>query len=761
MRITHLLQFCPHGRLSRDHVVSGARGITGSEQALMAFAEASAAAGHRVVVYIPAEGDFLHNDVWYKDSASRWPRLEDLDEADCVVAWLSADPLVRVSPDAFRVMVLQINDWGMCSTRDTRYRHVDKFVVQSASHVESLWSKVDHPIDRERIVVIPNGIRAERFVGSSRRIKDRLIACSSPDRGVHWMLYLWPQIKQAVPTATLHIFYEVMKWAMSAVQHANEIGQRARYMLDVLPTLSSHGVVLRGAVSPEEIAKELLRSDFMTYPCDTLMFSEGFCHPPGTRILTDHGEKEIERLSLSDRVLTHKGRWGKIESVSQRRFCGDLVRITPFAGESVSFTPEHPILAHPPTSNRGPLDRNGFLWTKASDIRKGWYLYSPSLKQEPCDSGTLAVPKRLNAEIRCAQNPPQIPQGLFLPDHIKVTKELCRFIGYFSGDGNANKRGRSAVSIFFGIGEPMETDDCETCAVSVFGAKPTRVDFSPRKKMIALRWHSSQLSYALAMWCYDEQGRKVLPSWCLNLSLELTKEVLKGLWRTDGSVFITKKTKARVATFTSSSLALISQVRVLLAKLGYRVAVFTRKHSNGHESYSICFSTAGEFLDYPSRVRRSGSSVRGRITDDGEFGLPIRKIETVPYNGNVLYLGVAEDLSYQVGNFSAHNSCSTMEACAAGTVPIMTDADALGEIYKDSGAVMIPRNATGAWIEQYRDAVISMLQHGTMPGDDLSLDDRRKRCRTFAADYDYSVIGARFNDLLETGMAEKAAHGRH
>jgi glycosyltransferase involved in cell wall biosynthesis len=242
----------------------------------MAFAEASAQAGHRVTVYVPTNGDFLHNGVWYKDSSDRWPRLEDMDEPDCVVSWLSADPLIRVSPQAFRVMVLQINDWSMCATADTRFPHVDAFVVQSQPHVESLWTKIHHPIDRDRTVVIPNGVHLERFAMSPPRIKDRIISCSSPDRGVHWLLYLWPQIKQAVPNATLHIFYEVQKWIASVMQHANEIGQRGRYMAEKLPILEHHGVVLRGAVSPGEIAHEMLRSDVMAYPCDPVMFTEGF-----------------------------------------------------------------------------------------------------------------------------------------------------------------------------------------------------------------------------------------------------------------------------------------------------------------------------------------------------------------------------------------------------------------------------------------------------------------------------------------------------
>jgi glycosyltransferase involved in cell wall biosynthesis len=275
-KIVHLMHFVAHGRLEKEHVSSGSRGVTGSEQALMAFAETAAEAGHRVVVYVPTSEDFLHNGVWYKDLFSRYPRLDDLDDADCVVAWLSGDPLVRVSPRALRVMVLQINDWSMCTTSDPLFPHVDRFVIQSQPHVESLWTKSLHPVDRDRVVVIPNGVRMDRFVGIRPRVRHRIIACSSPDRGLHWMLYLWPQIRHAVPDATLHIFYEVRKWIQSVETHANEIGQRGRYMAEKLPLLESHGVVLRGAVSPAEIAQELLRSDVMAYPCDPVSFTEGF-----------------------------------------------------------------------------------------------------------------------------------------------------------------------------------------------------------------------------------------------------------------------------------------------------------------------------------------------------------------------------------------------------------------------------------------------------------------------------------------------------
>lgn len=276
MRICHILRFTPHGGLSPENLTSGTRGLTGSEQALIAFAEASAAAGHKVVIYAPMAKPFLHNEVWYKDSESAWPRFQETDGADAVVSWLSADPLKPLPESVFRVHILQINDWSLCTVFDTEYPHVDRFVVQSESHQRWLWTRLGHPASTDKVAVINNGVWTQRYPLNPRRIPHRLIACSSPDRGLHILLYLWPDIRTAVPDATLHIFYETKKWIESTAHMMNEMGQRARYIREKLEVLKGHGVHLHNAVPPMTLAQEISRSDFMVYPCFTITFTEGF-----------------------------------------------------------------------------------------------------------------------------------------------------------------------------------------------------------------------------------------------------------------------------------------------------------------------------------------------------------------------------------------------------------------------------------------------------------------------------------------------------
>lgn len=277
MKVIHIMRFVAHGGLSPEDMTSGNRGLTGTEQTLIAFAEASAGLGHRVVVYVPTPKPFLHNGVWYMDVEAEYPRLAELDGADVVVAWLSADPLHWLPDSVFRVHVLQINDWSMCSTGpETNYAHVDRFIAQSRPHAAWLWGRAGSPKADERIIILPNGVWTQRYPPNPVRTRHRLITCSSPDRGLHILLHLWPAIRQAAPDATLHVFYEVRKWIQSCQHVMSEIGQRARYIADRLTRLEGHGVHLRNAVPPMTLAAEMSKSDFYVFPTWTILFTEGF-----------------------------------------------------------------------------------------------------------------------------------------------------------------------------------------------------------------------------------------------------------------------------------------------------------------------------------------------------------------------------------------------------------------------------------------------------------------------------------------------------
>lgn len=274
MRIVHVLLEAVHGPLTYADLTSGGRGVTGSEQAMLYLAKAQANAGHHVVCYLPTDGPGYVGGVELVDVRAAWPRLRKMDRADVAVSWLSADPLRNVGPKPLKIHSLQINDWMMCGY--DYQKSVDLYVVCTQAHKDFLWTGMGNPGPEARVEIIPNGTDVAKFSGGAKRIPRRCVYMSSPDRGLHWLLAMWPEIRYAHPDAELHIFYEVQKWMERAVLLNSEVGSRAKYVAKRIPALRNHGVVLRGAVHPGQMAQELASADVLLYPCDTIRFTEGF-----------------------------------------------------------------------------------------------------------------------------------------------------------------------------------------------------------------------------------------------------------------------------------------------------------------------------------------------------------------------------------------------------------------------------------------------------------------------------------------------------
>lgn len=274
-QIVHAVHQVAHGPLSFDDLSEGKRGVTGSEQAMLFLARAQAAAGHRVFCYLPCDAPGESLGVELIDIRKAWPRLRRTDQADVVVSWLSSDALRGVNPRAVRVHSLQINDWMMSGPNFDQ--NVDVYVAVSEAHKEFLMRQTGCPNQGEKWEVIPNGVDTSRFTVQQTRKPLRCVYLSSPDRGLHWLLSFWPEIRLMYPTAELHVFYEVNAWKEAARGLFNEVGIRADYVIKKGIALEqSGGVFFRNAVSPEFLAKELSQADVMLYPCDTVRFTEGF-----------------------------------------------------------------------------------------------------------------------------------------------------------------------------------------------------------------------------------------------------------------------------------------------------------------------------------------------------------------------------------------------------------------------------------------------------------------------------------------------------
>jgi glycosyltransferase involved in cell wall biosynthesis len=286
------------------------RGLTGSEMGFVRIGQELAALGHSVVLRtVSADTEWEGMRVASID--------EPCDPCDLVVSINEPDLLRKAPPGAKRVCMFWLNEVSFCKAAFAD--HIDLFCSPSAGHLEQVmsnpkWREVErspeHPSGKERYTpdpakwtIVPLGCDPDRFedkiadvvggdAGLSRlqawvapkKTPGSVIYCSSPDRGLHWLLQEWPAIKRAVPHATLQIFYRLADWLPTfdqtdyfpPIEPNRAIVNYVRECLRRFQDVGGLGMTIRDSVSRNEIQRAMASAEVLGYPCDTMSWSEGF-----------------------------------------------------------------------------------------------------------------------------------------------------------------------------------------------------------------------------------------------------------------------------------------------------------------------------------------------------------------------------------------------------------------------------------------------------------------------------------------------------
>jgi glycosyltransferase involved in cell wall biosynthesis len=132
---------------------------------------------------------------------------------------------------------------------------IDRFVAKSDWQADQVHRSCGIPLSK--MTVIHNGVPDVFFQRRSvRRHPARLVYTSQARRGLSVLLELFPQVRNAVPEAELHVFGYDQAGTDGAGRH--------------LPP----GIVFRGAVDKQQLARELEQAALYVYPCT---FDETFC----------------------------------------------------------------------------------------------------------------------------------------------------------------------------------------------------------------------------------------------------------------------------------------------------------------------------------------------------------------------------------------------------------------------------------------------------------------------------------------------------
>lgn len=270
-------RFCSGGPLAFDvATLYESKGLTGSESMFFNSARGLAERGHVVQVFC----DAVEESGWTeKLGGAQVCNLESSakinPDTDVAIAFNEPDLLRYVPQAAVRACAQQLNDFGYAGAG---YKDlVDLFVFPSETHRNFMVK--DSGLEACNTAVLWNSINAEFYEGAEERRPNTIAYCSSPDRGLHWLLDYWPDVRKQVPDAQLRIYYRIDPWLENTRDTWAEIGFRARYVSECIRRLGrngENGITVVGPTPNKEMARELMRAQALIYPCDTVRFTEGF-----------------------------------------------------------------------------------------------------------------------------------------------------------------------------------------------------------------------------------------------------------------------------------------------------------------------------------------------------------------------------------------------------------------------------------------------------------------------------------------------------
>ena len=382
------------------------------------------------------------------------------------------------------------------------------------------------------------------------------------------------------------------------------------------------------------------------------------CLPEGELVSLGDEMVPIESVPAGTRVMNGAGVEAEVSSVRRRSYSGAMLKIVPVSvGNGFELTPEHPVWSIPremvsrPRSNR-PKSR----WDVRADRL-------PSTEPEWIPAGKLEV-----GDLLC------FPVGTKQSDHAEISDDLLRFLGYYAAEGSAFFNGVShvpTVTLSFHIDEREEIAEALRL-MTVLAGKPGAVFEYPQKHEARVYVYSRQLLELCWQYIGHGAAEKKLHPDLMELPPPRQKLLVDTYLLGDSSRHVRGNGRTLVRA-GSVSRTLAFQLQEILARNGVYAGIQVRKaygeamrdgRQIAHrEQYIVHFeegqTTHQAWFD-PSR---------------GCFWVPIRKVESRPYEGWVYNLEMATaPNAYLARGFTVHNCTApiyTTDALHAAVVEVI------------------------------------------------------------------------------------------
>ncbi len=258
------------------------RGIGGTENFIVYSAEYLARAGHKVRVYNRRETPLTHE---YETATmirpAQWLPLGLFDPEeprDVLISFRFRDVFHprpdRQAPNA-RLKVIMLADTESHGLGvDVEAGLID--LVGFVSNWQFQKIAAEEGLPHEKCYVTSNGVNMELWDDDRHkyeRVPGKCIHIGTPERGLSYLLGIWPEVQKRVPRANLHLFSSFKGWGVTDLE--NE-GMAAQIYGEIQDLQAMGGQIINHKhAGAAEIRRHMLESEAYLYP--TRHFDETCC----------------------------------------------------------------------------------------------------------------------------------------------------------------------------------------------------------------------------------------------------------------------------------------------------------------------------------------------------------------------------------------------------------------------------------------------------------------------------------------------------
>jgi len=336
--------------------------------------------------------------------------------------------------------------------------------------------------------------------------------------------------------------YDTLKDCATISQHAGGIGLS-------IHKIRAKGSIIRGTNGTSNGIVPMLRN-FNS----TARYVDQ-CFTPDTLVYTLNGPKEIEHITVCDKVLTSKGTYENVKLPVRHEYSGTMLELqVKNSIYPVRTTPEHQIQAltnqdkglnHDVIKNRLEKNYAKIEFQDAKDLRIGDFIAFP------------------------------IPT--YELDNMCISEEDCRMYGILLGDGYISKT-LAGVSL-----NTVTKIDAYTFAKGYLekrGIKVTETYDVESPNCIKVHWSPNHAGFKFtSSQIYDSDKLKAFDPGFLHLPRQKILQVIRGLLETDGCI------GEKEVTLELTSQSIIEAVRYMMLRLGGLCSGYTRNRVGSVSSY--------------------------------------------------------------------------------------------------------------------------------------------------------------------------------